>query len=199
MPSTDRRCSPSFPARRCLVDSSIIIRFFKCGRLDALKSRDVRVVVAGQVRREIRRDTTLRDQFEQLGAELVSIRPGGPEWDTYSTLIGAGATNNDRGELESIAVALTAGAADARLPFLCCDNKALKKSIRRGLVTLDFLDTLAWLVACGVLGVGDADAIELRAREVDGWQPPEGYAGSVETERAARQARVVADYNATSA
>ena len=58
-------------------------------------------------------------------------------------------------------------------------------------MTLDFLDTLAWLVGCGVLTVDRADGIEALAGVVDGWKRPSGYGGSVETERKARQAAVV--------
>ena len=75
------------------------------------------------------------------------------------------------------------------------DARAGRDARDQGLVTLDFLDTMAWLVGCAVTSAEDADDLVRRAGPIDGWVPPAGYSGSIESVRAERQARFLAAFS----
>ncbi len=112
-------------------------------------------------------------------------------WDHFSRIRGGRFSTKDLGEAESLAVCLDEQARGRCLPFVTYDNAAAKEAAGVGVVTLDFLDTLAWLVGCGVLDADRANAIERAATPFDGWRRPPTYDGSIAQVVAARQTRVV--------
>ncbi len=128
----------------------------------------------------------------RLGVERLSVRNGSREWQVFASLRGPRHSTRDLGEDESLAVALTQAERGVFLPFVTYDRIAARQSADRGVVTLDFLDTLAWLVACGVIEPDRADEIEASAVAIDGWKRPVGYVGEIQSVRSARQNSVVA-------
>lgn len=195
MSSTDRRCDPRFPAKGVLLDTSALVRLWKCDALEALRST-VELHVLSQVAREFKKSAQQRSALEKLDTILRTIDPGTPAWNHLCLLRGGNYSTRNLGEAESIAVALADSDGGVLLPFVTYDDGATKLSSSRGIVTIDFLDTLSWLVSCAVLAVSDADAIATRATALDGWRPPHAYAGSIDTIRGARQAAVVARVDA---
>jgi predicted nucleic acid-binding protein len=184
--SSTPRCDPKFPTERCLVDASALVRFFKCGAIDLL-ARTSRVVIAGQVAREFKRRPGQRTALAVLGVEVRSVKLGSGAYEQFCRLRGATATTRDLGEDETIALALDARARGEALPVVIFDDRAGRDAVAEGLTVLDFLDTVSWLVGCGLIAPGDADALVQRAGPLDGFRPPPGYGGSIESVRAARQ------------
>jgi hypothetical protein len=189
--STVRRCELRFPAAGVLLDNSAIVRLHKCEALDVLAGT-VRLHVAGQVAKEFHaQGPAERATLAGLGVEIHRVRPGGAAWSAFCTLRGGRFATRDLGEDESIAVALAEAERGELLPFVTYDRLATSRSGGAGVVTLDFLDTLAWLVGCGVVTAQQADEIESLASVVDGWRRPAGYAGTIESVRETRQRAVV--------
>lgn len=124
------------------------------------------------------------------------MRLGSPAWDILCRIRGARFSTRDLGEAESLAVALAEAARGPLLPFVTYDNPATKQAAQLEVVTLDFLDTLAWLEGCGAVTGEQADAIEATAAAVDGWRRPAGYAGSIDTIGLARRVGTIARVDA---
>jgi predicted nucleic acid-binding protein len=140
--SSITRCDPPFPTQRCLVDASAVVRFYKCGALDLLM-RTRRVVLSGQVARELKKRPDQRARLDELGAEIRLVRLGSSAWDHFARLRGGVATTRDLGEDETLALALDARAKGEELPLVVFDYAAGRRAQGEGLVTLDFLDTLS--------------------------------------------------------
>ncbi len=190
--SSDWTCDPRFPAAGALLDNSALVRLWKCEALDVLAGT-VALHVAGQVAREFRaQGPAERAALDRLGVIAHRVAPGQSTWDTFCRLRGGQCSTRDLGEDESLAVALTMAEGGTLLPFVTYDCGASSDAIREGVVILDFLDTLAWLVGCGVLSAERADALEQDAGSVDGWKRPPGYTGAIESVRSRRQVAVVA-------
>ena len=144
--STAPRCSPAFPTPGVLLDNSALVRLHKCDALGAL-GRTLRLFAAGQVLREFRKQGPAeRAALNGLGVEPRLVIPGTRAWAHFTTLRGAQFSTRDLGEDESIAIALAAAEDGEWLPFVTYDRPATRDARESGVVTLDFLDTLAWLV-----------------------------------------------------
>ncbi|MFS8067118.1 MAG: hypothetical protein ACMG6S_12170 [Byssovorax sp.] len=167
------------------------MRLWKCGALAELAGT-VRLHVAGQVAKEFQaQGPSERAALVGLGATTHGVRPGTPAWEQLCLLRAGRCSTRDLGEDESLAVALTQIAQGEWLPFVTYDRQATRITTDLGVVALDFLDTLAWLVGCGVVTAERGDEIEALASMVDGWRRPAGYAGSIESVRGARQAHLI--------
>jgi len=196
MSSSVPRCEPRFPAGAALLDNCALVRFWKCGALSAL-AETVEIHVAGQVGREFRKQgPTERAELERLHVVVDLVRVGSVEWDIFARLRGGIASTRDLGEDESLAIAIAQAQRKQHMPFVTYDVGAGETARDSGVVALDFLDTLAWLVACRRITAERADEIEVRARRVDGWKPPPDYLGSVAAELDRRTTRVVAEFSA---
>jgi hypothetical protein len=196
MSRTAPRCDLRFPTPGVLLDASALVRLWKCDALEALAGT-VQLHVAGHVEKELgRQGPAERAAFGKLRAVPHPLRVGTRAWELFGQLWGGRHTTRDLGEYESFAVALAMAENAELLPFVTYDLPAASQARQLDLVTLDFLDTLAWLVGCGALTVERANAIEALASVVDGWKRHPGYSGSIETEREARQAAVVGRVNA---
>lgn len=180
------RCEPRFPAKGVLLDANVLVRFFKCGALDKLKGT-VELHLASQVAREFKKIRAQRDALESIEPIIHRVEPGSATWEQFSRLRGHARSTRDLGEDESLAIALAEANEGNVLPFVTYDKGATSDAERERVVTLDFLDTLAWLVGCGVLSCEEADAIEVAATSAHGWKRPASYPGSIESIRAARQ------------
>ncbi len=189
--STAPRCDPSFPTRGVLLDNSALVRLWKCEALEALGG-SVPLHAAGHILKEFKaQGPAERAAIERLAPKPHRVGPSTPYWDAFATIRGGRPSTRDLGEDESLAVAVTAFGRGELFPFVTYDRGAADDAARLGVVTLDFLDTLAWLVHCGRLTAEQADAIEADARVEDGWRPPVGYTGSIETVQDARVAALV--------
>jgi hypothetical protein len=174
-----------------LLDNSTLVRLWKCEALDRLRGT-VALHVAGHVAKEfLAQGPSERAAFGRLGVEVHPVRPGAAAWDAFTRIRGGRFGTRDLGEEESLAVALTEAGEGRLLPFVTYDNPATKRAGVEGIVALDFLDTLAWLVGCGVMTVEEADEIEAMAAPADGWRRPVGYPGTIEGVREARQGAVL--------
>lgn len=176
----------NFPARRILFDASLLIRFFKCRGLDALERFPIAVTRA--VEKELSRRTIQKHAFRTLGLRRL-------EWDPEAQaaldgLRGDGAGQRDLGEDTSIAACVAALQRGERIPLAVDDRRATSAAASLGIVTLDFLDVLAWTVELGSCTAERGDAIERLARAANGWRPPQGYSGRIEDTRADRVARI---------
>jgi hypothetical protein len=168
-----------------------MVRLRKCNALHFLEGT-VRLHVTRQVAEEFQaQGPNERAAFIRLGVTKHGIRLGTRVWELFCQLRGGEYSTRDLGEYESLAVALARAEEGEFLPFITYDRPATKQADDSRVVTLDFLDTLAWLVGCGVLTAPEADEIEGLASIEDGWKRPADYAGSIETVREARQAKVV--------
>ncbi|MBI4705070.1 MAG: hypothetical protein HY744_28520 [Deltaproteobacteria bacterium] len=169
------------------------MRLWKCEAWDVLRSTEpVRLCVAGHVAKEFRaQGPAQRAAFLALGLEVCSVKLGSAAFVHLARLRGGRPSTRDLGEDESLAVALAAIDAGERVPFVSYDHQAARRAGQEGIVTLDFLDSLAWLVGCGTIEAERADQIARTAHRVDGWRPHPGYAGGIEIERLARQSRMV--------
>ena len=185
--SSVRRCEPRFPTAGVLLDTSALVRLWKCDALDALRGT-VELHVARHVAKEFQaQGPAERAAFARLDVTSHGVRPGSAAWSAFGTIRGGRYATRDLGEAESLAVAV-AEAEDGRLlPFVTYDKLATKQAGLKGVVTLDFLDTLSWLTGCGVITTEEADDVESLAGATDGWRRPTGYAGSVEDVAAARR------------
>lgn len=191
MSSIDRRCDPPFPTPGVLLDNSMLVRLWKCEALEVLGGT-VGLHVATQVAKEFKaQGPAERAAFERLGIQSHGVRPGTPEWSHFCLIQAGKYSTRDLGERESFAVALARADEGELLPFVTYDRGATSEAETLGVVTLDFLDTIAWLVGCGALAAERADEIERLAIPVDGWKRPQGYTGSIESIRSARQVAVV--------
>lgn len=190
MSSTEQRCNPRFPTAGVLLDNSALVRLLKCDALDVLRGT-VALHVARHVAKEFgRQGPTERAAYERLSIEEHRVGPGLPVWEVFGRIRGGKLSTRDLGEAESIAVAVAEAEEGRLLPFVTYDNPATKLGDLHGVVTLDFLDTLAWLVGCGAITVERADEIEALASVEDGWKRPAGYAGNIESVRLTRQQAV---------
>lgn len=191
MSSTGPRCNPRFPTSGVLLDNSALVRLWKCETLDVLGGT-VGLHAAGQVAKEFKaQGPAERAAFDRLGIQSHGIRLGTREYEHFCLIQDQKHSTRHLGEKESLAVALARSEQGELLPFVTYDRGATSDAVLAGIVTLDFLDTLAWLVGCGVLTAERADEIEALATPLDGWKRPVGYTGSIETVRAARQSAVV--------
>lgn len=189
--SSARRCESRFPTAGVLLDNSALVRLHKCEALDVLAGT-VRLHAAGHVVKEFHaQGPGERAALAALRVTSHGVRPGVAAWDAFCSIRGGRYATRDLGEDESLAVALTKAAEGELLPFVTYDRLATSRSGEMGVVTLDFLDTLAWLVGCGAVTEERADEIEGLAAAVDGWKRPTGYTGSIRTVLVARQAAVV--------
>jgi hypothetical protein len=174
-----------------LLDNSALVRLWKCEALDALAGT-VALHFAAHVAREFRaQGPSERAALARLGAEAHPVTPGTRAWALFGQIRGDRHSTRDLGEEESFAIALALAEEGELLPFVTYDRPATSQAKGLEIVTLDFLDTLAWLVGCGALTAERADEIEALAGVVDGWKRPSGYGGSIEAEREKRQAAVV--------
>jgi hypothetical protein len=63
------------------------------------------------------------------------------------------------------------------MPIVTYDNGAANKAQQYGVASVSFLATLAWLVACGLISLQEAEDLEVRATARDGWVRPAAQAG----------------------
>lgn len=194
------RCSPPFPARAVMLDASVVLRFYKCGVLPppkggiewcSLLKGKIDLWMAGQVAKEIRKRPGSRSALESLDVQVKGVTLGSVEWEHFSRLRGGTSSNQDLGEVESVALCLAHGERGVTLPFLTCDIKAGQLARQQGVVVVDFLDTLAWLLSCGVLGEAEAEQLEEKAQARDGWRRPQGVTGELSALVAERQGRLL--------
>jgi hypothetical protein len=69
----------------------------------------------------------------------------------------------------------------------------------QGVLTMDFLDTLAWLLGCGVLDEAEAEQIEQVASLCDGWRRPRDTERDLVSLCSARQEQLVVQHTSRSA
>ena len=175
-----------------MLDANVLMRFHNCGAMDVLGGM-VRLLVSPHVYKECTRvGPEVRQRLRDLGLERCALTPGTAEWDQLAVVRGGLCSPRNLGEDESIALCLAGAARGQRLPFVTYDRRALTLAAGFDVATMDFLDTLSWLVGCGRLTPEEADTIEAKAGPCDGWRRPAGYAGAIERVRADRQAALVA-------
>lgn len=151
-----------------LVDASALFRFHKCDGLAKLPS--IRLVVSDYVHGEFSRGgPSERAALRRLAAVQHPIHTGSPEWSRFAQLRSRMGTK-DIGEDASLAIALEQASRGHVLPLVVYDVHAAKKAAALGVPTISFLETLAWLVACDVLTVEEAEALERLASVRDGWK-----------------------------
>jgi hypothetical protein len=185
-------CAPPFPAASVVLDANVLMRFYNCAALHALGGA-VRLVVSAHVYKECTRvGPEVRQRLRKLDLERRAITPGTLEWDELAVVRGGVCSPRDLGEDESIAICLAEATRGQAVPFATYDRRALSAAAGLGIATLDFLDTLAWLVGCGRLTAEEADTIEAKAGPCDGWKRPAGCTGSIDDVRADRQASLLA-------
>ena len=189
--STARSCEPRFPAPGVLLDNSVLVRLWKCQVLEALQGT-VELHVAQQVSAEFRKQgPSERAAFDRLGAQSHRVGPGTPFWSAFSRLRGARYNTRDLGDDELLAIAVTWADDGVRLPIVTYDAGAAKDALAEGLVAIDFLDTLAWLVGCGRLTADQANEVERRAQLLEGYRRSTSYSGQIDHVYEARQAELV--------
>lgn len=175
MPATRRQRTAGkgrsgFPARAVLIDASALFRFYKCDGLT--KPPSVRLIIADRVHGEFARGgPSERAALKRLAVEQHTIQIGSPEWNCFVQLRDRMGTK-DIGEDASLAIALVQASKGNVLPLVIFDDGAAKKAAKLGVPTISFLETLAWLVACDVLTIDEAEALERLAAVRDGWKRP---------------------------
>ena len=170
-----------FPAPELVVDACALVRAYKCGFIERL-GRLGKLHVTGQVVAEMNKGGPgQKAALRKVRVIRRSITPGTAEWEAFATVRGGRFGVGDLGEDESIAVCLAEAGKGKRLPLMTFDHSANRRALGFGIVTIDFLTTLSWLVRCGGYTVEEADALELRASQVNGWRRPKTYAGTLES------------------
>lgn len=165
----------SFPARAVIVDANALIRFYKSDGLTRLPR--IKLVIADWVHSEFRRGgPSQRAALARMNVVQQPIQVGSPEWQ-YFTRVRERMGTRDIGEDASLAIALARADRGEFLPFVVFDDRASRKAREHKIATLSFLETLAWLVSCGVATIDDAERIEQRAAVHDGWRRPTTQAG----------------------
>jgi hypothetical protein len=168
-----------FPTRSVLLDACALIRLHKCDALESLEET-ITFLAAAHAHGEFRRRRAAGAR--PAGAPACREAPhtsGSPEWDHF-TLIRRGFSTVDLGELgedESIAVALAEADRGNQVPIVTYDDGAARKARGLGIAIVSFLETLAWIMTCGLLTEEQAVEIEERAAARDGWRRPQGQVG----------------------
>jgi predicted nucleic acid-binding protein len=148
-----------------------LIRLHKCEALDKL-TNTLHFLVAEHAHEEFSASgPSARAALERLQASKRSIIPGSPEWKNFS-LIRNSFSTVDLGEDQSIALALTEADRGKQTPLVTYDYGAEKKANALGVITISFLETLAWLMSCKKISLQEAEKIEARATARDGWRRP---------------------------
>lgn len=119
-----------------------------------------------------------RAALDRLGSTRRPVVVGSPEWDQLTRIRDEFSTV-DLGEDESIAIALAEARRGNVVPFVTYDQGATLKAHGLGVATVSFLETLAWLIHCGLIDEGEAADLEQRATARDGWKRPPGNGGPV--------------------
>lgn len=164
-----------FPTRSVLLDACALIRLHKCDALELLEAT-ITFLAAAHAHGEFAADgPRARALLERLPVEKRSITSGSREWEHF-TLIRKGFSTVDLGEDESMAVALAEADRGSQVPIVTYDDGATRKAHGLGIVTVSFLETLAWMVSCGLLTEEQAIEIEARAAARDGWRRPQQVA-----------------------
>lgn len=167
-----------FPARAALLDACALIRLYKCEALGLLVNT-IDFAVAEYAYGEFAAGgPSAKAALVDLAVKKRPIVPGSPEWKHFALVRGEFSTV-DLGEDQSIAIALAEADRDNPMPIVTYDNGAEKKAHGFGVATVSFLETLAWLVSCGLLAVEEAEDLEQRAVARDGWRRSAGQAGSL--------------------
>lgn len=170
-----------------LLDNSALVRLWKCQILDALADT-IPLHAPSQVLGEFRKQgPSERAALERLKVRGHPVTPTSRFWSDFSRLRADRYSTRDLGDDELLAVAATHAAEGVLFPLLTYDRGAAANAAREGLITLDFIDTLAWLVGCGRLSEEAADDVLVLARRLDGYQPPPGYPGNLSAIRVQRQ------------
>jgi hypothetical protein len=154
-----------------MLDACVLLRFIKCNKIPSLQGKP-RLLVAGQVIRESRKRPVSRDAVASLDLSICQVTPGTPEWEIFCRLRGGTYSNQNLGEIESVAVCLARADQGDCVPFITYDERASRLAREQGVLTMDFLDTLAWLLGCGVIDEAEAGQIEQAASRCDGWRRP---------------------------
>jgi hypothetical protein len=159
-----------------LLDACALIRLYKCDALELLE-RTVPLLVATHAHGEFAASgPAARALLERLRVEKRPVIPGGAEWSHFARIRSEFSTV-DLGEDESIAVALAEADRDRPIPIVTYDEKAARKARSLEIVTISFLETLAWMRACELITEEQATEIEARAATRDGWRRPRDHVG----------------------
>ena len=163
-----------FPARSALLDACALIRLHKCEALGLLE-RTITLLVAAHAHGEFAvSGPSARAALERLRVQKRSVTAGSREWWHFA-LIRKGFSTVDLGEDESLAVALAEADRGNQVPVVTYDDEAARKARGLGIATVSFLETLAWMHACGLITEEQAAEIEARAAARDGWRRPPGH------------------------
>lgn len=163
-----------FPARSVLLDACALIRLHKCEALGLLE-RTVPLLAAAHAHGEFAvSGPSARAALERLRVQKRSVTSGSREWWHFA-LIREGFSTVDLGEDESLAVALAEADRGNQVPLVTYDDGAARKARGLGIATVSFLETLAWMHACGLITEEQAAEIEARAAARDGWRRPPGH------------------------
>jgi hypothetical protein len=166
-----------FPARSVLLDACALIRLYKCDALGVLERTIVFLAAAHAHGEFAASGPAARAMLERLRIQKRSIVPGSKEWSHFAR-IRRGFSTVDLGEDESLAVALAEAERGNPVPIVTYDRGATKKARSFGIAIVSFLETLAWMLTCGLITAEQAIEIEARAAARDGWTRPPEHAGS---------------------
>lgn len=169
-----------FPAPALLLDANVLIRFGKCGNVQALAGLG-QLEAASSVLNEFSTRPADRAALRSLSIVRRSLIPGSEEWNEFCLLRGEGKATRDLGEDESIAICLADAKRGRILPFATFDRRPGRRAQELSIVVLDFLAVLCFLCTTGTLTIEQADKIETLAARINGWRRPQGCPVSIES------------------